>query len=71
MKYRCKTVSLVKLNVDHKGFITSLCDNCKTADCDNPIEKRSISILGIKKENKVYIRSNEPSFVVACEGFIP
>tara|TARA_Y100000310_G_scaffold57488_2_gene52708 strand:+ start:39919 stop:40107 length:189 start_codon:yes stop_codon:yes gene_type:complete len=61
---------MAKMLVDHRGFAEPLCDFCKTADCDNPIETRKVSILGITKSKKVYVRNDEATFVVACEGFI-
>jgi len=70
MKYKCKTISVSKMLVDHRGFVESLCDSCRTADCDNPIETRKLSILGIIKKKKIFVRGDEAFFVAACEGYI-
>lgn len=69
MEYRCKTVDINKLQINGRGAIAPLCDGCKTSDCTNPIEKRTISIMGINKEHRVCVRYNLSSFVVACEGY--
>jgi len=69
MQYKCKYQSLTKLAVSPKGFISPLCNNCKTVDCSNPIEKRKVSYLGINKEMRVYVRGDEFSFVIFCEGY--
>ena len=69
MRYKCKTLPINKLLMTHRGFIDCLCSSCKTLDCSNYIEKRKISILGVKKEIKVYARGDEVSFVMECEGY--
>jgi len=70
MKYRCKTLSVNKMEVTHQGFVSPLCDKCETIDCTNPIEKKKISIMGITKEYRVYSKGPEVSFVIACEGYL-
>lgn len=69
MRYKCKTLMVNKLVTSHQGFVKPLCSDCKTIDCDNPIEKRKISILGINKEMKVFVRGDDASFVIFCEGY--
>jgi hypothetical protein len=69
MEYKCKLISINKLNATPNGFSLSLCDSCKTRDCSNPIEKRKISILGVTKEVRVFSRGTDVSFVVACNGY--
>jgi len=69
VRYKCKTIKVDKLVTSHQGFIKPLCNNCKTTDCDNPIEKRKISVLGINKQMKVFVRGDDVSFVIFCEGF--
>jgi len=70
MEYRCKTVDMSRLHVTPGGFFIPLCETCMTKDCTNPIEKMSLSILGIKKEIKTFNRGTESRFVVECEGYI-
>ena len=70
MEYNCQVCPLSKLIINQNGFAGSLCDSCGTDDCTNPIEIRSISILGIIEKHRVYIRYSEPYFVIKCEdGF--
>ena len=69
MKYKCKAISLNKLAVTPSGFVTPLCNDCATKDCSHSIEKKKISILGIKKEVRLRVSGNEISLVVQCEGY--
>jgi len=70
MEYRCKMINISRLNVGHQGFISSICDSCKTKDCTNPIESMNISLIGVVKKARVYNRGGEPKIVVECEGYI-
>ena len=63
-------VNISQLNVGPQGFIMPICETCKTLDCTNPIEKVKISVVGVKKEIKVYGKGPEPKFVVECEGYV-
>lgn len=69
MEYHCKTMPVDKLIAGPAGFVTPLCENCKTEDCTNPIEQKKISIVGMKKLMKLYVRGDTSHFVVACQGF--
>jgi len=71
MEYKCKVVPISQLMASTKGFIMPLCQDCRTRDCSNPIEKTSISILGVKKELRAYIRGSNVNFVVSCDGYMP
>jgi hypothetical protein len=70
MEYNCKLAAIPQLHVGPKGFMMPLCESCMVSDCSNPIEKKSISILGVSKKIKVYNRGTNCSFVVQCEGYI-
>ena len=70
MEYQCHLISISQLIATPAGFITPLCDKCEIKDCDNPIEKVKISILGVMKEMKVFNVGNEPKIVVQCEGYL-
>jgi hypothetical protein len=69
MEYKCKTVSADKLIATPMGFVMPICQECKTGDCENPIEMRKVSIVGIKKDVKVFVRGNQFSFVINCNGY--
>jgi len=70
MDYKCKTVTIDKLIASPNGFVMPICQTCKAADCTNPIEKKIISIVGIKKEIKVFSKGNSAGFVVTCNGYV-
>lgn len=69
MNYRCKTVLLNSLIVGPTGIVMPLCEDCKTTDCDNPIEKRSVSIMGVSRKVRSYMRGDVAYFVIDCQGF--
>lgn len=69
MNYNCIKIPINRLELAHDGFMQSLCDTCKTIDCTNPVEIKNISILGIRKEMKVFSRGDDASFVINCEGY--
>jgi hypothetical protein len=69
MEYRCKLISVFKLEASYKGFVLPICSKCKTGDCTNPLELRDICILGERKKMKVYVKGDDVSFVINCEGF--
>jgi len=69
MDYKCKTIPLAQLIAGPNGFIFPLCEKCKTIDCTNPIEKKKVSIVGVKKYVRIYMRSSVAYFVVECQGF--
>ena len=64
MEYKCQTISMYRMLIGPKGFVIPLCETCVTKDCDNPIEKTKVSILGVTKEIKVYNRGSDPKIVV-------
>ncbi len=70
MEYNCKAISIERLMASTKGFVMPLCQSCRTIDCANPIEKRQISILGIKKEIRVLARGTIINFVINCNGYV-
>ncbi len=69
MEYKCKTVPINKLIAMPSGFVMPMCQGCKTADCENPIEVKRISIVGVKKDIRSFVRGTQISFVVNCNGY--
>ena len=53
----------------HKGFLVPLCESCQTEDCENLIETRKISILGVNKDIKFLVKGNDVYIVISCEGY--
>jgi hypothetical protein len=69
MEYRCKTIPFTQLIAGPAGFVDTLCNSCKTLDCTNSIENKKVSILGVSKTFRVYIRGVDAYLVVECQGF--
>jgi hypothetical protein len=68
MEYRCRFEKLDKLrSINHEEI--SLCSNCKSYDCSNPIENMTISVLGINREIRVFVTANSVYGVKQCEGY--
>lgn len=68
MEYKCKSIQLLKLIPTRRGYLGPLCDNCKTADCSNPIEQRKVSVMGVTRPMKVLVKGKNIFIVAACEG---
>jgi|19_taG_2_1085344.scaffolds.fasta_scaffold03244_3 hypothetical protein len=69
-KYQCKTIPLTKLIITEKGVHEPLCNSCTCVDCENPIEEKKISVFGVNKKAKVFMRRDTAHFVVEClEGY--
>lgn len=56
--------------VTSEGVIEPACNNCKTSDCENPIEKVNVSIFGENKKYRCFVSGSNISMVVSCEGYI-
>ena len=69
MEYKCSTICIDKMMATVNGFVTPICQSCKTSDCENPIEMKKISIVGIKKDMRVLVRGTRIYFVVKCNGY--
>ncbi len=70
MEYQCLTISVAELKVGPKGIVMPLCETCETVDCDNPIEKKQVSLMGVKRSVRMYSKGVESKFVVQCVGYI-
>lgn len=70
MEYRCKTIPIGKVPVGPRGVILPLCNTCQCKDCTNPIQSFEISIQGATQKHRIYMRNDEPYFVIICEGFM-
>lgn len=69
MQYPCKTISLLQVPKTSQGIVEPLCNSCLSRDCDNPIEKRSVSLPHGKKDWRVMTRGNNISVVLQCQGY--
>lgn len=70
MEYKCKTISFNKLIYNHQGFVNPLCNDCTTKDCSRDIEKKKVSILGVKKEIRLVTKGDDVTAVIQCEGYV-
>ena len=71
MEYKCNIILLTQLmSIKGAKISDGLCNKCCTKDCTNPIETKVVSILGVNKKGRFYIRGNEPSIVINCDGFM-
>ena len=70
MQYKCKTISLARLNLSVDGMIKPLCQDCQTLDCSNLIANKKVSVAGEIKTLKLYGRGDDFGIVIGCEGFL-
>lgn len=70
MKYKCKAIPMAKMIPTPQGFLPPLCNDCHTLDCENDIEIRQVSILGINVEAKLLAKRDDAYMVISCEGYI-
>ena len=47
----------------------TLCDQCCSFDCSNPIVNLTVSVIGVNKRMKVWKTNTNRFAVVNCEGF--
>lgn len=69
MKYKNKTIPLSKLILQKTGPIEPLCNSCKTKDCENLIERKSVSVLGVNKKWRLSSKLNQHLCVIECDGY--
>lgn len=68
MEYKCRLERLEKIKTSSKEDL-SLCTNCASFDCSNPIENVSISIFGIMHNIRAYVTPNSVYVVKSCDGY--
>lgn len=64
-----KSICLTKIPLGQNGCIEPLCNKCKTKDCTNRIEYKTVSLFGINYKFRLLIKYSEPVMVLECEGF--
>ncbi len=70
MKYKTKSIPMTQLIATNRGFLQPLCNDCQTLDCENDIEIKKVSILGITVEAKLLAKKDDSNMVIGCEGYI-
>lgn len=68
--FECKLVPVDKLMVEPKGIKEPLCNSCVQPDCDNPIRKHSISLMGKPLSWRLWVVNNQVRQVVSCVGYV-
>ena len=70
-KYECRTVPLSSLIIGPRGVVIPLCNTCASADCENNIQWKTLSIFGRNQKFKV-IEKNMlgPQAVIQCLGYV-
>lgn len=68
MEYKCRLERLDKIKSEKKEDL-SLCTNCSSYDCSNPIENISISIFGIMSNIRAYVTPTSIYAVKSCDGY--
>ena len=68
--FDCKLATMDKLSVGPRGIKEPLCNNCVQPDCDNPIRKQSVYVLGNLVDWRLWIVNNSVRQVVQCSGYL-
>lgn len=71
MEYECSLVPINKVLTDAFGVVHPLCNSCLSKDCTNPIEKKSVSVMGVNKTYRLYRVALSYMCVVSCQGYSP
>jgi len=69
LEFECKTVPLTKPALTHEGAMEPLCNTCVQLECDNPIRKKKVSILGKTEEWYVLVTGSQAYQVIQCTGY--
>ena len=70
MDYEVRLAPIDKCVVSSKGFFEPLCNNCASPDCTNPIEEKTVYVVGIPKVYRVWMeREGIIRQVVDCKGY--
>lgn len=70
MEYECQISPFCQMNRGPLGVQEPLCNDCQTPDCSNPIEDKSVSVLGVPTIMRLWVVNNVVRQVVACKGYI-
>jgi hypothetical protein len=68
--FDCKVVPIDKLVVEPRGVKEPLCNDCVQPDCDNPIRKQTISVMGSPVNWRLWVVNNSVRQVVQCAGYM-
>ncbi len=71
MEYEVQLAPIDKVIVTPQGVLEPLCNSCSSPDCSNPIQEKSVSIVGRMQKNRLYVMNeNIVRQVVACKGYV-
>jgi hypothetical protein len=71
MDYQVSLAPIDKLLISSSGIVEPLCNSCFSRDCSNPIERKTISVVGIMKKWRLYRLAISYMCVVGCQGYMP
>ena len=71
MDYQCKLTPIHQLWISPNGIAEPLCNLCSSRDCTNPIENKTVSVIGVNKTYRLYKVSMTYMAVSECQGFNP
>jgi hypothetical protein len=69
MRYRNKSISISRVNVDFKGIVEPLCSSCRTRDCTHAIETKKASVFGVIRTWRLMTKGTDSLAVISCEGY--
>ena len=71
MEYDCVKIDINRLPTNRNGILNSLCSNCCSPDCSNRIEEVVVSLIGINKKEKVFVKNEKDYYyIIDCNGYI-
>jgi hypothetical protein len=70
MEYKASLIPLTKISNASCFEKGTLCDQCSSYDCSNPIVSITVSIVGVNKKMKIWKTSTNRFAVMQCEGFM-
>jgi hypothetical protein len=68
--FQCQLIQLSDLAVDANGVKEPLCNSCVQSDCENPIRKMCVTILGKTTHWRLWVTNNQLKQVVSCQGYM-
>lgn len=70
MQYDCNLVPINHVILGGDEPIDSLCNDCCSPDCSNPIRDHNLYVLGKPTKMRLWTVNNTVKQVVSCEGYI-
>ena len=68
--FDCTIQNVDKIRITTKGVLAPLCNDCVQTDCENPIRKQVISVLGQPTEWRLWVVNSTIRMVTQCVGYV-